>query len=32
VEQEIREDLEVAEASPFPPPESAARPVYSGGM
>jgi len=29
VEQEVREDLEAAEASPFPPPEAAARPVYS---
>ena len=28
VDREIREDLEAAEASPFPPPESAARPVY----
>ncbi|HMD95862.1 MAG TPA: thiamine pyrophosphate-dependent dehydrogenase E1 component subunit alpha [Terriglobia bacterium] len=31
VEQEVREDLEAAEASPFPPPEGAARPVYSIG-
>jgi TPP-dependent pyruvate/acetoin dehydrogenase alpha subunit len=31
VEQEVREDLKVAEASPFPPPEGAARPVYSSG-
>jgi len=31
VEKEVREDLEAAESSPFPPPEGAARPVYSGG-
>jgi TPP-dependent pyruvate/acetoin dehydrogenase alpha subunit len=29
VEQEIREDLEIAEASPFPPPEGAERPVWA---
>jgi TPP-dependent pyruvate/acetoin dehydrogenase alpha subunit len=28
IEEEIREDLEFAEASPFPPPEDAARPVW----
>jgi len=32
VEQEVSQDLEAAEASPFPPPESAARPVYSRGV
>jgi len=31
VEHKVREDLAEAEASPFPPPESAARPVYSNG-
>jgi TPP-dependent pyruvate/acetoin dehydrogenase alpha subunit len=29
VEREVREELAAAEASPFPPPEGAARPVYS---
>jgi TPP-dependent pyruvate/acetoin dehydrogenase alpha subunit len=29
IDQEIREDLAFAEASPFPPPEGAARPVWA---
>lgn len=29
IDQEIREDLAFAEASPFPPPERAARPVWA---
>jgi TPP-dependent pyruvate/acetoin dehydrogenase alpha subunit len=29
IEKEIREDLAFAEASPFPPPEDAARPVWA---
>lgn len=30
IEKEIREDVAFAEASPFPPPEDAARPVWAG--
>jgi TPP-dependent pyruvate/acetoin dehydrogenase alpha subunit len=30
IEREIREDVAFAEASPFPAPEGAARPVYAG--
>ena len=29
IEEEIREDLAFAEASPFPPPADAARPVWA---
>jgi TPP-dependent pyruvate/acetoin dehydrogenase alpha subunit len=29
IEEEIREDLAFAEASPFPPPEGAARPIWA---
>ena len=29
IDEEIREDLAFAEASPFPPPEDAARPVWT---
>jgi len=29
IEKEIREDVAFAEASPFPPPEDAARPVWA---
>jgi len=31
IEKEIHADLAFAEASPFPPPEDAARPVCAGG-
>jgi len=32
VENEIHEDVVFAEASPFPPPEDAARPVWADSL